>query len=402
MDALYGVRFRGPLTPFSRGFAEELDRLGFTVFSARGQLWLAAHLSRWMAEEGLDAGALTAPVVDAFVSARRALGYSAFLTPKALRPLLDYLRWLGVVPQAAKVEPDGLVEVLLQRYHRYLLVERGLRVAVARGYVEAVRPFVAGCVDADRGELTPPTPGDVSSFMVAECQRVVPKTAQRVATALRSLLRFWQVDGVTGQGVDAAVPRVANRRAALPRPLDDAQVHALLASCDRGTVAGLRDYAMLTLLARIGLRAGEVAALRLDDIDWRAGQFVVRGKGNRHDVLPLPADAGEGVAAYLRSGRPATALDRSVFVRIKAPHRGLTAGGVSQAVAAAAGRAGLGTIYAHRLRHSAATSMLAKGAPLSEIGQVLRQVRPATTAIYVKVHVEALRPMARPWPGSLS
>lgn len=380
----------------------ELKRLGFTKLSALDQLRLAAHLSRWLAEAGLNTPDLTPPVAEAFLAARRSAGYTAYLTSRALRPLLDYLRTLGAAPRVTEAEPEGLAEVLLQRYHRYLIVERGLRVVVARGNVDTVRPFVAGCVGADGAELTPPTPGDVSSFMVAECQRMVPKTAQRVATALRSLLRFWQVDGVTGQAVDAAVPKVANRRAALPRPLEEEQVHALLASCDRDTAAGLRDYAMLTLLSRIGLRAGEVAALRLDDIDWRAGQFVVRGKGNRHDLLPLPADAGERVAAYLRSGRPATALDRSVFIRIKAPHRGLTAGGVTQAVAAAAGRAGLGTIFAHRLRHSAATSMLAKGAPLFEIGQVLRQVRPATTAIYVKVHVEALRPMARPWPGSPS
>ena len=134
----------------------------------------------------------------------------------------------------------------------------------------------------------------------------------------------------------------------------------MLASCDRGTAAGRRDLAILTLLARMGLRAGEVAGLRLDDIDWRLGEVTVRGKGNRRDRLPLPADAGEAVADWLRHGRPATALDRSVFIRIKAPHRGLTSGGVTQAVAAAAGRAGLGVIYAHRLRHSAATPSLPK------------------------------------------
>ena len=173
----------------------------------------------------------------------------------------------------------------------------------------------------------------------------------------------------------------------------------MLASCDRGTAAGRHDLAILTLLARMGLRAGEVAGLRLDHIDWRLGEITVRGKGNRRDRLPLPADAGEAVADWLRHG-PATALDRSVFIRIKAPHRGLTAGGITQAVAAAAGRAGLGVIYAHRLRHSAATAILAEGGSLAEVGQVgLRHRRPHTTAAYTKVNVEALRALARPWPG---
>jgi site-specific recombinase XerD len=177
-------------------------------------------------------------------------------------------------------------------------------------------------------------------------------------------------------------------------------VQALLASCDLTRPEGLRDSAMMTLLGRIGLRAGEVAALQLDDIDWRHGEITVRGKGNRRDRLPLPADAGQAVADYLAHGRPATALDRSVFIRIRAPHRGLTFTGVTQAVFAAGQRAGLGAIYAHRLRHSAATSMLAAGAPLEEIGQVLRHRRLLTTAAYTKLDIEALRSLARPWPGA--
>jgi integrase/recombinase XerD len=176
----------------------------------------------------------------------------------------------------------------------------------------------------------------------------------------------------------------------------------MLDSRDRATAAGRRDLAMLTLMARMGLRAGEVAGLRLDDISWRAGEITIRGKGNRRDQLPLPPDAGGAMAAWLRNGRPATALDRSVFTRIKAPHQGLTTGGVTQAVAAAARRAGPGTIYAHRLRHSAATAMLAEGGSLTEIGQMLRHRRPMTTAIYAKADIAALRALARPWPGAAS
>jgi site-specific recombinase XerD len=400
MDVLYGVRMAGPLAPYARGLVGELARLGFTELSARGQLGLAAHLSRWLDAAGLGTAELTGATVEAYLASRRASGYTAYLTPKALAPLLGYLRALGVAPDAELAAPRDRAEELLERYRCYLLGERGLQVKVARGYLDMVRPFVARCVtggSADPGRLAA---GDVTAFLTAESRRLAPKTAQRLATALRSLLRFWHVEGLISEPLDRAVPKVANRRPALPRGLEPAQVQAMLASCDRQTAAGRRDLAMLVLLARMGLRAGEVAGLGLDDIDWRCGEITIRGKGGRRDRLPLPADAGEAIAEWLQHGRPSTALDRSVFTRIKAPHQGLTSGGVTQAVAAAARRAGLGTIYAHRLRHSAATAMLAGGGSLAEIGQVLRHRRPQTTAAYTKVNVEALRALARPWPGA--
>ncbi len=399
MDVLHGVRMTGPLAPYAQGLAGELARLGFTELSARCQLGLAAHLSRWLAAAGLGTGALTSSAVQEYLEARRAAGYTAYLTPKALAPLLGYLRGLGVAPLAEIRAPRTPAEELLEEYRCYLLAERCLQAAVARGYVDSVRPFVA-CHAAAGADLRQLAAGDVTAFLVAGSRRLAPKTAQRLATALRSLLRFWHLQGLISGPLDQAVPKVANRRPGLPRPLEPAQVQALLASCDRGTAAGRRDLAMLTLLARMGLRAGEVAGLGLDDIDWRLGQITIAGKGNRRDQLPLPADAGEAVAVYLQHGRPPAALDRSAFIRIKAPHRGLTSGGVTQAVAAAARRAGLGTIYAHRLRHSAATAILAEGGSLAEIGQVLRHRRPHTTAAYTKVNIEALRTLARPWPGA--
>jgi integrase/recombinase XerD len=217
---------------------------------------------------------------------------------------------------------------------------------------------------------------------------------------LRSLLRFAHVDGLTGQSLAAAAPRVAGwSQAGLPRALEPAQVAALLATCDPGTATGRRDLAILRLLARLGLRAGEVAALGLDDIDWRRGEITVRGKGNRHDVLPLPADVGQAIVDYLADGRPPAALDRAVFICAQAPRRALTPGGVIRVVVTAGQRAGLGTLGAHRLRHSAATAMLRAGGSLNEIGQLLRHRRPYTTAIYAKVDLEGLRQVARPWPG---
>ncbi|GAA3644206.1 hypothetical protein GCM10022236_53520 [Microlunatus ginsengisoli] len=157
---------------------------------------------------------------------------------------------------------------------------------------------------------------------------------------------------------------------------------------------------MLLLLSRLGMRAGEVAALTLDDIDWRGGEIVVRGKGNRDERLPLPDDVGAAIVAYLRRGRPATASSRTVFVRVKAPHQPLSTSGLSMIVEHAAKRAGLGLVHAHRLRHTAATAMLRSGTPLVEVGLVLRQRRALTTAMYAKVDRAALQVLARPWPGS--
>jgi site-specific recombinase XerD len=162
---------------------------------------------------------------------------------------------------------------------------------------------------------------------------------------------------------------------------------------------GQRDYAMLVLLARLGLRPGEVASLRLDDIDWRAGELSIMGKGHRIERLPLPVDVGQAVAEYLRDSRPATAEGRTVFVRYRAPHRPLSVTGVTDTVNRAAQRAGLGCIRAHRLRHSAATALVQAGAGLAEVGQVLRHRSLLSTSIYAKVDTEGLRELARPWPG---
>jgi integrase/recombinase XerD len=224
-------------------------------------------------------------------------------------------------------------------------------------------------------------------------------------SALRSLLGFLYVDGAIDRSLVSAVPTVPGRRlTGLPKGLDSDQVKRLLASCDTGTRSGCRDFAVLTMLVRLGLRAGEVAKLQLDDIDWRAGEIVVaHSKGNCTERLPLPADVGEAIAAYLHHGRPASTQGRTVFARITAPHHALTTGAVTQIVHHAGERCGFERIiYAHRLRHTAATLMLRGGASLPEIGQLLRHRNASTTSIYAKVDRDALRLIARPWPGEVA
>jgi integrase/recombinase XerD len=388
----------GPLAPYAGGFRVELERLGYTPLTAATHVRLMAHLSRWLAREGAEASGLTPAMVEAYFAGRRAAGYAGHVTGRALRPLLGYLRRLGVVPAAAPLAADA-EERLLGRYREYLLVERGLSRTTADLNVRMVRPFLAGRATAEGGGpgLRHVTAGEVAAFVVAQ-SRQRPKSVKRMVTALRSLLGFLHVEGLIGQPL--AVPSPAGwTQAGLPRALDRDQVAALLASCDPRTRTGRRDLAILTLLARLGLRAGEVAALRLDDIDWRRGEITVRGKGNRQDRLPLPADVGQRIVAYLQDGRPEAAQGRAVFVRAQAPYRALTSNAVTTVVACAGRRAGLGVIGAHRLRHSAATAMLRSGGSLTEIGQTLRHARPLTTAIYAKVDIGALRQLARPWPG---
>ena len=394
------VRVLGPLEVFASGFAAELARLGYRRVPIVFQLQLMAHASRWLRREGLGVDELTSEVVERFLAERRAAGYTNYVTGRAMAPLLGYLRGLGIAPAASPRLAAGAVEVLLADYREYLAVERGLTADTIEGYVLAVRPFLDGRLrEGDELDLAGLSAADVVAFVVARCPAQSRGAAKMTVTALRSLLGFLHLRGLIAGPLAEAVPSTASwRLSGLPRALEPEQLDALLSSCDRASPGGRRDYAVLVMLARLGLRAGEVAALKLEHVDWRAGELVIVGKGRRAERLPLPADVGEAIVAYLRDGRPATAQDRSLFVRVRAPHQGLTTGGITQIVFAAAGRGGIGPIHAHRLRHTAATAMLRAGASLEEIGQVLRHRQALTTAIYAKVDRDALRQLARPWP----
>jgi integrase/recombinase XerD len=361
-----------------------------------------ADLSGWLLRGGMVAADLKSSVLRCFLRDRRAAGHARYASAKALQPILDYLQRLGVVARQIDDEDLGPVDAILDRFRRYLTVERGLAAVTSRSYLDLVRPFVHGRLSVDPGDLDFKnlSARDVVSFVVAHCPRQGRGAAKLTVTALRSFLGFLHLDGAIESSLVSAVPSIAGRRlVGLPKGLEADQVRRLIASCDDSTRRGCRDIAILTLLVRIGLRSGEVARLRLDDIEWRAGEIIVRGKGSTLERVPLPADVGRTVAEYLRRGRPASAQGRTVFVRIKAPNRDLSSGGVNNVVAEAAKRAGLGRIHAHRLRHTAAMQMLRAGASLPEIGQLLRHRRASTTAIYAKVDRDALRMIARPWPG---
>ncbi len=388
----------GPLARYAAGYRNMLVSYGFAPRTVRLHLCLMADLSGWLAAEELDCAGLTPVSADRYLAVRRAAGYRCHCSRRALAPLLGYLRGQGIVQRPPEPWESSTV---LDRYARYLRCERGLaRETIARN-VELVRPFLAGFeVDAEIvwGRLDSAA---VTAFVITYCSGRRTGSSAAMMTALRSLLRFLHVEGLIDGPLHNAVPTVAARKlTGLPKALSAAQVTGLLDSCDTATVAGRRDRAVITVLARLGLRAGELAGLRVGDIDWRRGEITVRGKGNRSQRLPLPADVGQAIVDYLIAERPATTSAGEVFATVRAPHGPLSRLAVTQVVARAADRAGMpGPVHAHRLRHTAATEILRAGGSLTEIGQLLRHRRPATTAVYAKVDIEALRELALPWPG---
>lgn len=394
------VRVTGPLLAHVAGFRDELARQGYRSGSATTQLQLMAHVSRWLVDHGLQVSQLTPVEVERFIECRRSQGYAQHRSSHALVPLLRYLQESGAIAVPA-VEAATPLEKLLERYREHLLGARGLAPSTTQRYLGAARAFLSEQA-GQRGELD--LAGLSASrgidFVRDGCRRMTPASAKDLIVCLRSLLRFLAAAGIAPTELAEALPAVAVwGGGSLPRALPAEQVAALLASCDPASVIGRRDFAVLTMLSRLGLRAGEVAGLLLDDFDWRLGEVVVRGKGHQVDRMPLPVDVGEAVVAYLDGGRPRVAC-RSVFLRVNAPIVGLSAIGVSTMVGRACERTGMPWCGAHRLRHSAATSMLRAGGSLTEVGQVLRhRSGPATTGIYAKVDWQALASVTQPWPA---
>jgi integrase/recombinase XerD len=392
------VGVTGPLAAYRDGFVEELAGKGYTTASAMRQVCLLAHLSRWLDGRALGAGDLGPARVEEFLSDRRAEGYTALLSGQGLAPLLGYLRGLGAAPVAPGPAASTPAEILVEEYSTYLARERGLAASSIERYLGPARLFVSEFERRDGPGLERLTAGDVTAFVVSQCRARHRGSAKVLVTALRSLLRFLFLQGCTTCPLAQAVPTATGwADQSLPRALGAGAVTALLGSCDRHTVVGMRDFAILTVLARLGLRAGEVAALTLEDVDWHHGEMTVRGKGGRQERLPLPADVGEAIVAYLRH-RPGSAC-RALFLKVRAPVTGLSSDGVQDVVRGSCLRAGLPPAGAHRLRHHAATAMLAGGASLTEVGQVLRHDRLVTTSLYAKVGRAALRSIAQPWPG---
>lgn len=397
------VQIHGPLEKRAEGFGAELLRLGFTPASIVNQFYLLAHLSRWLEAEGMRVGDLTALQVDAFLVERKAT-HTALFTRKALRPLLGWLAESGMIPAGAACPPRPPEDpAVLVRFEHYLLTERRIGARTTSAYVVRVRRFLkTHCPSEGFAGLSG---ADVTRALLDEGMGRAPASVKKFGYALRAFLRFCFITGELDRDLTGATLVIREPLPSLlPLGASAEQIDTLLQGCDRTTAAGRREYAVILLLTRLGLRAGEVAGMQLEDIHWRHGEVLIRGKGAKHECLPLPTEVGAAVVDYLMLARPADADLREVFCTIRAPRRRLSSPGVWAIVTRACTRAHLETFGPHRLRHSLAEAMVAAEVPLAAIGQVLRHDDPATTANYARVDVIRLRELARPWPagGELS
>ncbi len=388
----------GPLAPFVELYRSRLEESGYTPLSVVNELRQVAHLSQWLEECQLTAADLTRELLTQFVGVRRERLDHRACSLQGLLPFLDIVDKQGLQRLAEPAAPVPRNDVLLGSFESFLLHERGLVPSTAASYVLRARRFLIW--SAPSGELAGLSAKDVTDAVLRESATWSVGAAQLFIVAVRSFLRFCFIEGLTATDLSGAAMSITGRRhSPLPKGISKADADALLRSCDMRRSQDRRDYAILLALLRLGLRASEVAWLRLDDIDWRAGEITVRGKGRRRDRLPLPNDVGDAITRYLQRGRPKSA-DREVFLRALAPLGPLGRGGVSSAVRRACRRASLPPVGAHRLRHTLACEMVGAGVPLPEIAQALRHRSILSSSIYARVDLDGLRALAQPWPGA--
>jgi integrase/recombinase XerD len=395
----------GPLAAQIGWFAESVSEQGYSLWSIHRQVLLAACFSRWLKRNGVGLHSICSDHASRYLRYRARHVRPGRGDAAALKHLLRFLRREGVIPGEKKLARQPTpAEHCAQVYGRYLVEVRALAHPTIINYVPFIRSFLEDRFGSGRVTLSRLCASDVVRFVQRQAPRLHTKTAKLMTTALRSFLQYARYLGEVTLDLAAAVPIVANwSMTSIPRGISTLHVRQLLASIDRRTAVGRRDYAILLLLARLGLRGGEVASLELDDIDWNLGQVSVRGKSGQRNRLPLPTEVGKAIAAYLRRGRP-DSTSRSVFLRARAPicaFRGTS--GIGSMVRHSLERAGIQatTTGTHQFRHGLATEMLRRGASLSEIGELLGHRHPQTTKIYTKVDIKALRALALPWPGGV-
>jgi site-specific recombinase XerD len=387
-----------PLVLHLQTFATSLVEDGYADVTLRSKLWLLADFGQWLGRRELTVTDLDERFVEEFLNDEQRVHRGHLIT---LKQFLDHLRMRDIVPDPKPPCDKSPLADMLGRYEKHLRSERGLVTATIVNYQAPVRKFLVERFKEGPLPVGELKSSDISRFVLRHARAMSPRRAQLVTTALRSFLRFLFRNGELHANLAASVPSVACwRLSTVPKYLTPEEVERLLGACDRRTSTGRRNYVILLLLARLGLRSGEVVSLQLDDIDWRAGEIMVRGKGLFHDRMPLPPDVGEALSCYLRRDRPSCET-RRVFVCMKAPRRGFAGPStVTTIVRRALDDADLHPAFkgAHLLRHSLATSMLRSGATMGEIGEVLRHRLANTTEIYAKVDFDGLRSMAHPWP----
>ena len=393
---------RNPLLVQVLPFAGSLMESGYAATTIQSKLGLLIDLGEWLRRRGLAVKDLDERRIETFITDRRRNGLLRRGDRTTVRQLLDHLREHDVVQRVTPTCDVSPLAAILDRYEKHLRSERGLTTATIINYLPFARKFLSDRFGEGPFLLEVVRPCDISGFILRHARTMSCRRAQLMTTAFRSFFRFLFQRGELQVDLAPSIPTVADwRLSTLPRYITAEEVIRVLGSCDRHTATGRRDYALLLILARLGLRAGEIVAMQLDDIDWRSGEILVRGKGLLYDRMPLPVDVGQALTVYLRHDRPSSKT-RRVFVCRKAPQRGFSGPStVTTIVRRALDRAGLhpGFKGAHLLRHSLATSMIRSGASMSEIGEILRHRSPSTTEIYAKLDFEGLRSLAQPWPN---
>lgn len=389
-----------PLAAHLRPFATRLMEDGYAKNTIQSKLWSLTDFGKWLRRRGFTVTNVDETLIRGFIDGRKGRRLQRG-NVKTLDQFLEDLRRRRVVPCRKPVVDESPLGKILSRYEEHLRSERGLSTSTVINYQPFIRKFLTGRFGDGPFLFRELKSSDISGFILRHAHTMSPKRAQGMTSAFRSFFRFLFGKGKLHDDLALSVPTVASwRLSTVPKYLVPEEVQRLLDGCDRKKPAGRRNYAILLLLARLGLRAGEVVALKLDDIDWRTGEINVRGKGLFHDRMPLPPDVGDAIASYLRTDRP-RCQSRHVFLCMKAPHRGFAGPStLTTIVRRALAYADLHPTFkgAHLLRHSLATSMLRSGATMSEIGEVLRHREPNTTEIYAKVDFNGLRSLAHPWP----
>lgn len=395
----------GPLAAYLVPFADSLRQQGYARYCIHRYVMLAACFSRWLKRTDVPGRRVTSGHAARYLRCRYRRRRPSRGDRAALEHCIECLRREGVLPVEKMSAPRFTpAEQCARAYEQYLREERVLAEATIVNYMPWISRFLNDRFGCGPVKLSRLDARDVVGFVQRQAPQLQPKRAKLLTTALRSFLRYLRYSGEMRLDLATAVPCVANwSMPSIPRGIAPEQVCRLLRGIDRNTAVGRRDYAILLLLARLGLRSGEVTSLELDDIDWQDGCLSVHGKSGRRTQLPLPKDVGAAIVAYLRHGRPRSS-SRRVFLRARAPIRGfLRQSAVGTVVRRALLRAGIEapTTGAHQFRHALATQMLRQGASLAEIGGLLGHRSPETTKIYTKVDLEALRTLALPWPGGV-
>ncbi len=365
---------------------------------------LVGGLLSWIERRGLRPTDLKEQVTERYLKDRAGKQSLQPGDRAALKRLLSALREVGMIAPAP-LPPITPEDQIFEGFSDYLRQERGLAPRSIISHLPVVRRFLREVCPAGAGDLTNISQERVIRYIERHARDGSAGSGKRMCWSLRAFLRYLHHKGLTPLALADCIPSIRRwKLASLPTYLSAAQVEKILGGCDRATAMGRRDYAILMMLAKLGLRAGEVASLTLDDIDWRSGEMLIRAKGRQQARMPMPRDVGAAVVAYLRDRRPTTSC-RRLFLRTLAPHVGFASGCAITMIAKAAlervGIRGYAHHGAHIFRHSLATELLRSGATLSEIGQLLRHESHDTTRIYAKVDVQRLRTLSLPWPGGV-